>query len=244
MEIAKMSFTPITNHEAAAYLLNEKELYVKGEHVLLKVEAEREDDCCLHPRRDFEPLAHIVTTSRFTNRYGDFAVEPHDRILGKDENSAEVLEGYQQNENVFLKKLYVLDHSSVTISTEDFCDRWDSWCWGFIYISKDEMMKYFTGLAEDNWKDKAKEVIENEVALLKDYVEGNVYRYTISKVFDVLHTRLDTKETWTTCESEEVSSCGGFFGDDFGESGLLDEVLCECKDLLEEDDVLRFYLED
>lgn len=44
-------------------------------------------------------------------------------------------------DKVAILPLYLYDHSGLTMSTNDFGDRWDSGCVGFIYMDKDTAMK-------------------------------------------------------------------------------------------------------
>ena len=51
-------------------------------------------------------------------------------------------------DKVAILPLYLYDHSGLTMSTNDFGDRWDSGCVGFIYMDKDTAMKEL-GMAGD-----------------------------------------------------------------------------------------------
>lgn len=51
-------------------------------------------------------------------------------------------------DKVAILPLYLYDHSGLTMSTNDFGDRWDSGCVGFIYMEKDTAMKEL-GMAGD-----------------------------------------------------------------------------------------------
>lgn len=51
-------------------------------------------------------------------------------------------------DKVAILPLYLYDHSGLTMSTNDFGDRWDSGCVGFIYMDKDTAMKEI-GMAGD-----------------------------------------------------------------------------------------------
>ena len=51
-------------------------------------------------------------------------------------------------DKVAILPLYLYDHSGLTMSTNDFGDRWDSGCVGFIYMDKDTAMREI-GMAGD-----------------------------------------------------------------------------------------------
>lgn len=100
--------------------------------------------------------------------------------------------------------LYLMDHSGLMMNTGGFHCPWDSGQVGWIYVSKEAIRK------EYNWKvitKKRKAFIEkllnNEVKVYSDFIEGNVYGYTI----------------YDPVTKEFIDSCWGFIGD-YDASGL------------------------
>lgn len=109
-------------------------------------------------------------------------------------------------------KVYLYDHSGLSVSTGPFGDRWDSGLFGIICVSKEKVRK------ENNWKvitKKRRELIEtalnSEIKVLDDYYTGTVYRWEI-----------------TDNKGELVDSCGGYYGDEAKES-----LIEECKEIID-----------
>lgn len=102
--------------------------------------------------------------------------------------------------------LYVYEHSGISISTTPFSCKWDSGKVGYIYITpkdarEERGVKRITK--------KVREIILNDlnsqVQTYNTYLNGDVFRF---EVFDE--------------EGEEIDSCGGFYGSDHKENGMLD----------------------
>lgn len=106
--------------------------------------------------------------------------------------------------------LYVYDHSGVSMHTECSGDKWDTSCVGWIvtpmcqnHTSADEM--------------KATRVMQQEVKEYNDWLQGEVYRYTLYKQNGWVS---DDIECSASPNWEEVDDCGGFIGDDIIENGM------------------------
>ena len=112
-----------------------------------------------------------------------------------------------KNENVgVILPLYLYDHSGITISTSPFSCNWDSGKIGFIFISKEKMLKEYGGkIVTQTLKDKVEGYLKSEVETYDQYLTGDVYGYKVFKV--------------ETCElgcehEEELESCWGYYGED------------------------------
>ena len=107
--------------------------------------------------------------------------------------------------------LYLLDHSGITMSTENFNDQWDSGQVGWI-VAKPEKVKEAFGDNSDESVQQARKNLIEEVNIYDQYLRGSswVYKYG--------------DDAW----------CGGFFGDSLEETGLKDFVPDEAKDQLED----------
>lgn len=114
---------------------------------------------------------------------------------------------------IVCKPIYMYDHSGQTISLSPFGCRWDSGCCGYIFVFKDKILKEFPGTNDDNWRDKAEEVIKSEIDIYDDYIQGSVYGYRLEECHTVEHKDLVTGAIWTSTEYELVDSCCGFYGD-------------------------------
>lgn len=88
----------------------------------------------------------------------------------------------------FSKPLYLYDHSAITINTGGYSCPWDSGQVGVIYIKRADY--------PDMTDEQFDAIIESEVAVYRDYLEGNVWGFVLR----------DDK-------GNDVDSCWGFFGD-------------------------------
>lgn len=100
--------------------------------------------------------------------------------------------------------LYLYDHSGITISTKPFSCSWDSGQVGFIFATKEALLKEY-GRVDEEVIQKAIKVLESEVEIYDMYLRGDVYGY---RIFEV-----------STCDfghehKEEVESCWGYYGED------------------------------
>jgi hypothetical protein len=78
--------------------------------------------------------------------------------------------------------LYLYDHSGLTMNTTGFTCPWDSGQVGWIYASKDEVLREFGGklLTEDK-RQRAKALLESEVKSYDTYLRGECYGYELYK---------------------------------------------------------------
>ena len=100
------------------------------------------------------------------------------------------------SEHYVILPLYLYDHSGITMNTTGFSCGWDSEQVGYIYASKEKLMKE-TGFT----------VLESEVETYDMYLRGEVYGYIIERV--------DQCECCGSVEYDHVDSCWGFYGEDF-----------------------------
>lgn len=138
--------------------------------------------------------------------------------------SSDDFNGWNEMEEYILKSLdaavvlplYLYDHSGITMNTTGFSCRWDSGQVGFIYITKDKIMKeYGVKRIRRQLKEKVEKMLVNEVEVYDQYLTGDVYGFNIVKV--------------TKCEQgheheENEDSCSGFYGDDIKINGILDHI--------------------
>ncbi len=112
---------------------------------------------------------------------------------------------------LIIKTLYMYDHGGVAISTEPFSCRWDSGQLGYVWISQNHIDSIGCHMQDsETWHDyiaRLDKYLENEVQEYDDYINGNVYGFTIVD------------------EDENIlDSCYGFIGDDFSKNGLYDYI--------------------
>jgi septum formation topological specificity factor MinE len=94
-------------------------------------------------------------------------------------------------DEVYYLPVYMYDHSGICLNTSGFSCRWDSGQVGFIYVEKEKLIK--EGLS-DKSDSEILEYLRNEVKTYSQYLEGDVYHYSIEK------------------DETDIDSCGGFYG--------------------------------
>jgi hypothetical protein len=167
----------------------------------------QQDECPLDPRTDWDNLGNMIC---FHGRYnlGDYEkakqYEPNDYYKLK------------KRKDVVILPLYLYDHSGITMNTTGFSCRWDSGQVGFIYVTHEEIRKWFNvKRVTKGLRERVEGYLVSEVEAYDQYITGDVYYFTIHQ-----------KETCNLgCEHEEMEdSCGGFFGDDIKENGILEHL--------------------
>ncbi len=150
------------------------------------------DDIPSNPRIEWDNLGHMVC---FHKKYN----------LGDKDNPYKTFdyESWEEMEKVIIKEekayiilpLYLYDHSGITISTTPFSCRFDSGQVGFIYITKDEILKEFSCKnITKTIKEKATNILKSEIKIYNLYLTGQVYGYIIDDL-----------------DGNNIDSCYGFF---------------------------------
>jgi hypothetical protein len=158
-----------------------------------------QDESPSSPRED----DNLGTMVCFHNRY-DLGDE-HNYKSGDYNGWDEMEKNIIKNENVgVILPLYLYDHSGITMNTTGFSCGWDSGQVGFIFISKEKMLKEYGGkIVTQTLKDKVEGYLKSEVETYDQYLTGDVYGYRVSEV--------------KTCSEgheheEELDSCWGYYG--------------------------------
>lgn len=174
------------------------------------IEIEQEIDFPINPRTEYDNLGIMVCFHKRYNLGDSNHGIDHNQFKGWDE-----MEEYARKElgAVVILPLYLFDHSGITINTTGFrhCDA-QGWDWGrlgFIYTTMDKIR----GIGHE-WKKltpKRRKQVEQwllaEVETYDCYLTGEVYWYRV-----------------TAPDGEQVHSCGGYFGSNHEESGLMAEA--------------------
>ncbi len=102
---------------------------------------------------------------------------------------------------LFIKPVYLYDHSGLSVSTSTYTCPWDSGQVGFIYVTKETLDKegphHYT-------PEQVSDILDGEVETYNQYLTGAVYGYTV-----------------THSDYGDLDLCWGFFGYDHEKSGLL-----------------------
>lgn len=87
------------------------------------------------------------------------------------------------------------DHSGISLYVGDKHDRWDGGQVGFIYVTNETLEKEYGVIGCDSIE-KATEVLKGEVETYSQYLEGEVYGFTITNPKN----------------EDEIDSCWGIYG--------------------------------
>lgn len=121
-----------------------------------------------------------------------------------------------------IKAVHLYDHSGISISTSlsyPFDCKWDSGTIGFAVVRKSDIKKDFeVKRVTKALLKQAENILDGEIETLNQYITGDVYSFTVSKLSKCEHNH----------EHEEVEdSCGGFYGSDFADNGMTDHITDE-----------------
>lgn len=209
-EIDKME--ALSNWWDNPILLKDK---LTGKIFKLKIET---DDNPWNPREDCDNLCTITSGCGYWG-IGDECLSKDELAQWRTTMNERALRG-----EVWWAPVYMYDHSGQTISLTDFNDRWDSGICGFIWVEKQKVFTWYPAATETNWKEFAQSAAETEIKLYDQYIQGDVYVYTLYVAEETEHRRLSDNKAWTTTEWEFYESVGGFYGDPL-ESGLIDDAI-------------------
>lgn len=107
--------------------------------------------------------------------------------------------------------VYKYEHSGIALSTSNasypFNDRWDSCLAGYIIATREDILKEFNAKRlTAKLKDKAVEILKNEVEIYSQYINGEVYGF---KVFSGIDDGVPDEEIEEVGTEED--SCWGFY---------------------------------
>jgi hypothetical protein len=126
----------------------------------------------------------------------------------------------KDNDIAVIKPLHLYDHSGITISTSNgypYNDKWDAGIVGFVFVTKDTIRKEL-GKKVVNKKglEWANRLLEGEVKVYDQYLRGDVYGF---QLVQKVHCNACNED-----KEEDLDSCWGFYGTDWKENGILDNL--------------------
>lgn len=139
------------------------------------------DENPLNPRTDCDHLGIMLCWHR---RYSLGDNHPYDTPQDFAESAA-------AKDMFVCLPVYLLDHSGLYVSVNDFNDSWDSGQLGFIYCTKQDAQKWFNNT--DVTEDEIKKELTAEIEEYNDYLNGAWYGFLIEGL-----------------DGEVEDSCGGF----------------------------------
>ena len=170
--------------------------------------------------REWDNLGHMICFHR-NYELGD-----------KHELTVDELLDIVNRKDVIALPLWLYDHSGLRIKVGDFYGllpqghaRFDTMKVGFIYVTLEEVRENFgVKRVTRQWREQAIQVLKGEVEDYDTYLRGDVWAFTL---YDVKTCNLGEEHL------EFVDGCGGFYGTDFLNNGLVGHIGMEWAEELE-----------
>jgi hypothetical protein len=173
----------------------------------------------MNPREEFD---HIAKFFFFHRRYN----------LGDKDNpykeaDIEGIEGLRDMivrdfDPAICKKVYMYDHSGITINTTGFSCPWDSGVIGIAFITKEDLRKnYGKKRITKALLAKAEKLLDGEIKEYDQYLRCDIYGFVLESV---------NEKGYVT---DTIDSCFGFYGDYIKEA-LSEYIGEEHKELIKE----------
>ena len=160
----------------------------------LKIE---HDNDPMNPRTDWDNITTMICLGKYS-----YLGDKHD-YKSSDFDSWEGLKEQIESDNkvLFIKPLYVYDHSGITISTSPFSCQWDTSRVGWVFITE-KQLNLMCGEDFKRDEETLNCILNSEVKTYDEYLTGNVYQYTIYEI--------------ETCElghehKSVIESCGSYY---------------------------------
>ncbi len=211
-----------------------------GKTVALKIVP---DNDCRSPREDDEGIlgTMVYTSSDYVlgdKRISDpieflidilgYSYDTYSEYLSsKFERASDILAYLEDKfeKKFVVHKLYLYDHSGITMSTSPFSCRWDSGQVGYIYASLERYNELTCNKHKrltKTLRNKILEELKGEVKTFDDHLTGSVYGFEINEVDE------------DGDELNFIDSCYGFYGDEWFKNGMSDYVPDELHQLLKD----------
>ena len=115
--------------------------------------------------------------------------------------------------------LYVYEHGGITMNTGGYSCPWDSGQVGYIYATRDAILKEFSAKKlTAKLRRQVEDILRSEVETYAQYLEGDVYGYVIYKIDEPCDCDPEPWNNYPPCSctkhAEVVDSCCGFYGSD------------------------------
>lgn len=145
------------------------------------------DDCPRNPREDDGNLC-LLCCAHQKHNLGDVQVKNFNDFTSWDE----WLNDFKDHNNVWYAfPLYMIDHSSITLSLNKFSCPWDSGQLGYAIVTQEIID---SGCFQDPSDETAvRKAVEKEIEAYNSYVNGAVYQFTI-----------------TNLNGDVMEACGGY----------------------------------
>ena len=192
----------------------------------------RELACSLNPTLE-ERLLYWEEGNGWTQLYNK-ASEPMAAVAACDNKVRDLIMAVIDKHTVMLP-LYLYDHGGITMNVGGYCFPCDSVQVGFIYATRDTILKeYSAKKLTKELRAKAERILRSEVETYAQFLEGDVYGYVIYEIDEECDCDPLPWNDYPMCDctlhAEVVDSCWGYYGSETA--------------LEEGREALRFYEED
>jgi hypothetical protein len=113
----------------------------------------------------------------------------------------------EKHDIVAMTRVFLYEHTGITISTTPFQSPWDSGCVGIAYVAEEDVPDYEDSKYDRPDDDTIAEWIEDRVTQYDQYLRNEVYGYVVEDE-----------------DGAELNRCSGFYGDPLENENLWDYV--------------------
>lgn len=146
----------------------------------------------------------------------------HSRDYGKPMDSFKKYI-YKVLEGRVILPIYLLDHSGLRVSTEYFSCSWDSMQIGYIFVTRDQILKeYGVTRLTPTIRREISNRLKEQVKTYDTYIRGDVYCLSL---YEMVYNK-DTNRV----EEINIGSCGGIYKDGTTEQ-FKDTIMEECSEI-------------
>lgn len=136
---------------------------------------------------------NYITDCGFSNS------QAHDAQVSFWKEKREKARGKILEKNFVMLPVYLYDHSGITIKTAPFSCPWDSGQVGWVYVSREKILKEFScKKLTKKIREKTEKILNQEIAIYDAYLRGEVYGW---EVVDP-----ETEETLDSCWGYIITS--------------------------------------
>lgn len=172
------------------------------------------DDFSNSPRDD-DNMSRIIFFGNHRH-FGDAHNVDNSNCNSWNDVYQEISKYFGRKDIAFIMPIYGYSHSGLTISTTPFSCPWDSGQLGFAVMLKSAIRENWSiKRINKYYQSEAIGIVEGEVRTLDTYISGEVYCFTIENE-----------------DGEVEDSCGGFYGEDINDNGMLEHISEEDKSFL------------
>lgn len=194
--------------------------FVKTRHAEL-VEGEEDDQCdhyYKYPEKWYDGTLHDYYID------ADSQTDDEDTIscaMTEELSEGEKLQLVCDADDIVVLPIALYDHSGISMwlgsADSHFDSQWDCSDVGFAYVEKETAMKFGALKEGDDWKKWAYDDMESEMKVYNEYVEGDVYGYTIEDEYGEVDSDIN------------LCGCWGYYG----EKSIEEQIIPEAKGLID-----------